>query len=96
MVAALWYPELTGVHPFLFEDRPPIDGQVVRLIRKTALPFQVPSYLPLLVSEMGGGIRGMVMRECIEKVPHRHFVFSIPKIPRTYFLGIRGSRRDDV
>ncbi|TET88422.1 MAG: hypothetical protein E3J46_05020 [Desulfobacteraceae bacterium] len=42
--------------------------------------------MPLIPSEESRGIRGMALWRDPEAVPHRHFVFSIPKILRRHFL----------
>jgi len=44
--------------------------------------LQAASFLPILSSEARGRIRGVA----VYGSPHRHFVFSIPKILRRYFL----------
>jgi len=36
--------------------------------------------------EARGGIRGWLCMDVLKKIPHRHFIFSIPKILRRYFL----------
>jgi len=46
--------------------------------------LQAPPFLPLLPPETGSGI--WLCEEVLRAVPHRHFVFSIPKILRRYFL----------
>jgi hypothetical protein len=48
--------------------------------------MQTPSLLPLVPSKTGVAFSERLVGQALKKVPHRQWVFAIPKRLRIYFL----------